>query len=102
MPETKLIISKITGTRRLTETQIKNLGARIFVTQRWKYWIALLLISVAWFVIAGIFFTNTMSANIIGILPLFLIIVAFVYSYVKAGSRLWNKVKDLEEPIEIK
>jgi cell division protein FtsW (lipid II flippase) len=88
--------------RRMTESQIKTFGGNKFVyAKRWT-WIAAFAFGVGFFLIMSHFYKHTTATNIISIVPLVVLIVAFFYTLNKAGKKFWDEVKDKEEPLEIK
>jgi purine-cytosine permease-like protein len=88
--------------RRMTETQIKNLGGNMFVYSKRKTWTWAFIFGVAFFVVMQFFFKRTITVNVISILPLLVVFLAFLYTINKAGKTYWNKIKNEEEPITIK
>jgi uncharacterized membrane protein YoaK (UPF0700 family) len=101
----KTIIFNVKGnsiTRQMTEAQIKNLGGNLFLRKKAKYWLSLVVLGLIWGVIGSFMFRRGIDTNIIIVLPMVVVIVAFIYSFRKAGRNFWNRIKDLPEPVEIK
>jgi drug/metabolite transporter (DMT)-like permease len=96
---------KITVLREYSESDIKNMGANILLRKKAKYWLTLFGLGIVWFIGSGLFFHGSTSGAkqtivIIQFLPFLLIFFSFVYAANKLGKRLWDKIKDLPQPIK--
>jgi hypothetical protein len=86
----------------MTEAQIKNLGGNLFLRRKAKYWLSLVVLGLIWGIIGATMFRKGIDTNILICLPMIVIIISFMYSFIKAGKNLWSRIKDLPEPVEIK
>ena len=93
---TKVILEK------MTESQIKTWGGNRFARKKWKSWTITFILAVGFGFIFDTFMKPTVMGNIISILPLLIVFVAFFYSMSKAGKKFWEEIKDKPEPIEVK
>jgi len=97
--------AKITVLREYTENDIKNMGANILLRRKGKYWLTLFGLSIVWFIGSGLFFHGSTSGAkttivIIQFLPFGLVFGSFFYAANKIGKMVWDKIKDLEQPIK--
>ncbi len=88
--------------RRMTQSDVENLGGSMMLRKRWKYWIAMLVLSLIWAGLITQFLKgNEIISSIIAILPLVLVFISFYYTSNKWGKKLWNSIKDKEQPVRL-
>lgn len=93
--ETRLVL------RRMTKAQLVSLGGNMFIYSKRKTWIGAFVFSIAFFIVMQIFYTHSMTMNVVSILPVLVVLIAFGYTQNKAGNAYWNKIKGQKEPLEI-
>ncbi len=88
--------------RSMTEGEIKSYGGNLLMRRKWKQWLGLFVLSLAWVAVASKFLEgNEMTIGIIAIVPVLIVCVAWAYSMDKAGKRLWNAIKDKDQPVRL-
>jgi hypothetical protein len=88
--------------KEMSESAIKSYGTNIINKKRGKLWLAILVISLVWFFVAlQMFNGNTIGGAIIIMTPIIVCMCAYFYSANKTGTMLWNKVKNMEQPIKL-
>ncbi len=88
--------------RSMTEGEVKSYGGNLSMRKKWKYWLGLFVVVVAWFFVASKFLGGNLTlVGVLAILPLLVVLIAWVYAMDKAGKRLWNSIKDKDQPVRL-
>ena len=88
--------------RRMTESQIKTLGGNMFVYSKKWTWTGAFVLSAAFAFLFMQFNGGSKQNAVIAVIPFLAVTISFFYTLAKAGNKLWNKVKNEQEPVEIK
>ncbi len=88
--------------RRMTQSDVENLGGSMMLRKRGKYWIAMLVLSLVWAGLITQFVRgNEIVSVIIALLPAALVAISLVYTSNKWGKKMWNSIKDKEQPVRL-
>ena len=92
---------KIQVLRRMTEGDIKSLGGGLWMRRRMKFIIPLAVLALVWMVAITQLFDTSGYTALVALLPVLALFVVWGVGVDKAGKKLWNQVKDKEQPVDL-
>jgi hypothetical protein len=97
----KNVETKIWILRELTESQVKSYGTNIVIKTRKKYWVGLCVVLVLWEIFISTMLKSGIVQCVAAVAPPLIVALAFLYSADKAGKKLWQSLKDKEQPVKL-
>lgn len=91
---------KVQILRRMTEGDIKNLGGNLWSRRKAKGLIALAVLAFAWMLVGANILVGWIGVTL-SVLPILALCLVFIVRMDKEGKKLWNYVKDKEQPVDL-
>lgn len=93
---------KIQVLRQMTEGDIKNLGGNLWIRRRAIMHILVGGLLFLWMVVVSYNTEpNRWLPFVLAVVPVIVVFVIWAVRFGKAGEKLWNEVKDKEQPIDL-
>ena len=86
--------------RQMSEGDIKNLGGNLWMKRNAKWLILAGVLSFAWLVAGAVILEGKIGATV-SVFPMFVCFLVWTICLIKEGKKLWNYVKDREQPVDL-
>ncbi len=91
---------KIQIMRWMTEGDIKNLGGNLWARRKAKGLVVLAILAFAWMLVGAVILEGWIGVTL-SVLPILTLCLVFIIRMDKEGKKLWNSVKDKEQPVDL-